>query len=76
MSEFRVTLTEGLTFARKAFTQIKDAKVRHHIVKLVGEIAGELIDDLALNIVGAAIAVMPRQEPGDRPQAPEVFARN
>ena len=38
VSDF-VTSTEGLTLA-KAFTQIKDAKVRHHIVKLVGEIAG------------------------------------
>ena len=39
VSDF-VTSTEGLTLA-KAFTQIKDAKVRHHIVKLVGEIAGD-----------------------------------
>ena len=34
-----ITSTEGLTLA-KAFTQIKDAKVRHHIVKLVSEITG------------------------------------
>jgi transcriptional regulator with XRE-family HTH domain len=39
VSDF-VTSTEGLTLA-KAFIQIKDAKVRHHIVKLVGEIAGD-----------------------------------
>jgi transcriptional regulator with XRE-family HTH domain len=39
VSDF-VTSTEGLTLA-KAFTQIKDAKVRHYIVKLVGEIAGD-----------------------------------
>ena len=39
VSDF-VTSTEGLTLA-EAFTQIKDAKVRHHIVKLVGEIAGD-----------------------------------
>ena len=38
VSDF-VTSTEGLTLA-KAFTQIKDAKVRHHIVKLVSEITG------------------------------------
>ena len=35
-----IASTEGLTLM-KAFTQIKDAKVRHHIVKLVGEIAGD-----------------------------------
>jgi len=34
-----IASTEGLTLV-KAFIQIKDAKLRHHIVKLVGEIAG------------------------------------
>jgi hypothetical protein len=32
--------TDGLTLA-KAFTQIKNGSMRHHIVKLVGEIAGD-----------------------------------
>ena len=35
-----VTSSEGLTLA-KAFTQIKTANLRHQIVKLVAEIAGE-----------------------------------
>ena len=35
-----VATTDGLTLA-KAFTQIKNANVRHHIVKLVNEIAGD-----------------------------------
>ena len=35
-----VATTDGLTLA-KAFTQIKNAKLRHHIVKLVNEIAGD-----------------------------------
>jgi transcriptional regulator with XRE-family HTH domain len=38
VSDFIAT-TDGLTLA-KAFTQIKNASVRHHIVKLVNEIAG------------------------------------
>ena len=38
VSDFIAT-TDGLTLA-KAFTQIKNANVRHHIVKLVNEIAG------------------------------------
>ena len=37
VSDFMAT-TDGLTLA-KAFTQIKNASVRHHIVKLVNEIA-------------------------------------
>jgi transcriptional regulator with XRE-family HTH domain len=37
VSDFIAT-TDGLTLA-KAFTQIKNANVRHHIVKLVNEIA-------------------------------------
>ena len=35
-----IASSEGLALA-KAFTQIKNANVRHHIVKLVSEIAGE-----------------------------------
>jgi transcriptional regulator with XRE-family HTH domain len=38
VSDF-MAATDGLTLA-KAFTQIKNASVRHHIVKLVNEIAG------------------------------------
>jgi transcriptional regulator with XRE-family HTH domain len=38
VSDFMAT-TDGLTLA-KAFMQIKNASVRHHIVKLVNEIAG------------------------------------
>jgi len=38
VSDFLAT-TDGLALA-KAFTQIKNANVRHHIVKLVNEIAG------------------------------------
>ena len=38
VSDF-VAATAGLALA-KAFTQIKNANVRHHIVKLVNEIAG------------------------------------
>ena len=38
VSDFIAT-TDGLTLA-KAFTQIKNANVRHQIVKLVNEIAG------------------------------------
>ena len=37
VSDFLAT-TDGLTLV-KAFTQIKNASVRHHIVKLVNEIA-------------------------------------
>ena len=39
VSDFMAT-TDGLALA-KAFTQIKNANVRHHIVKLVNEIAGD-----------------------------------
>ena len=35
-----IASSEGLALA-KAFTQIKTANVRHHIVKLVAEIAGD-----------------------------------
>jgi transcriptional regulator with XRE-family HTH domain len=35
-----VATIDGLTLV-KAFTQIKNAKLRHHIVKLVNEIAGD-----------------------------------
>jgi transcriptional regulator with XRE-family HTH domain len=38
VSDF-VAATDGLALA-KAFTQIKNANVRHHIVKLINEIAG------------------------------------
>jgi transcriptional regulator with XRE-family HTH domain len=38
VSDF-VATTDGLTLA-KAFTKIKNTKLRHHIVKLVNEIAG------------------------------------
>jgi hypothetical protein len=37
-SDFLAT-TDGLSLA-KAFTKIKHAKIRHHVVKLVNEIAG------------------------------------
>jgi hypothetical protein len=38
VSDFLAT-TDGLALA-KAFTKIKHAKIRHHVVKLVNEIAG------------------------------------
>jgi transcriptional regulator with XRE-family HTH domain len=38
VSDFLAT-TAGLSLA-KAFTKIKHAKIRHHVVKLVNEIAG------------------------------------
>ena len=38
VSDF-IGTTDGLALA-KAFTQIKNATVRHHIVKLINEIAG------------------------------------
>jgi transcriptional regulator with XRE-family HTH domain len=38
VSDFLAT-TDGLSLA-KAFTKIKHAKIRHHVVKLVDEIAG------------------------------------